>query len=63
MKMLVDDYRVNSQEWEHDSIDEYLDAMAAWTNDFSNCKYNDIDWDKIDYSIIAKILYMGKIYE
>ena len=32
MKMLINDYRENSQEWEHDSIDEYLDAMTAWVN-------------------------------
>ena len=63
MKMLINDYRENSQEWEHDSIDEYLDAMTAWVNDFSKCQYNDIDWNKIDYSVIARILYMGKIYE
>ena len=63
MKMLINDYRENSQEWERDSIDEYLDAMIAWVNDFSKCQYNDIDWNKIDYSVIARILYMGKIYE
>ena len=63
VKILVDDYRENSQEWEHNSIDEYLDAMAAWVNDFSKCENNDMDWKKIDYSIIARILYMGKMYE
>ena len=63
MKMLINDYRKNPQEWEHDSIDEYLDAMMAWVNDFSKCKYNDIDWNNIDYSVIARILYSGKIYE
>ena len=63
MKMLVDDYRENPQEWEQGSIDGYLDAMMAWIDDFSKCKNNDIDWEKIDYSIIARILYMGKIYE
>mgnify|MGYP003539413081 FL=1 len=63
MKMLINDCRENSQEWERDSIDEYLDAMIAWVNDFSKCQYNDIDWNKIDYSVIARILYMGKIYE
>ena len=63
MKMLINDYRKNPQEWEHDSIDEYLDAMMAWVHDFSKCKYNDIDWNNIDYSAIARILYSGKIYE
>lgn len=63
MKMLIDDYRKNPQEWEHDSIDEYLDAMMAWVHDFSKSKYNDIDWNHIDYSLLARILYSGKIYE
>ena len=63
VKILVDDYRENSQEWAHNSIDEYLDAIAAWVTDFSKCQYNDVDWKKIDYSIIARILYMGKMYE
>ena len=28
MKMLIDDYRKNPQEWEHDSIDEYLEGAS-----------------------------------
>ena len=35
----------------------------AWIDDSSKCPNNDMDWESIDYSIIAKILYMGKIYE
>ena len=53
LEMLIDDYRNHPQEWEHWSIDEYLDAMMAWIDDFSKCPRNDIDWEKIDYSIMA----------
>ena len=63
MEMLIHDYRENPHEWENGSIDAYLDAMMAWVDDFSKCQHNDIDWNKIDYSAIARILYMGKIYE
>ncbi|MBQ9779532.1 MAG: hypothetical protein IJW00_01170 [Clostridia bacterium] len=63
IQLLIDDYRKNPQDWEYNSIDGYLDGMMAWIDDFSKCPSNDIDWNKIDYSIIAKILYMGKIYE
>ena len=63
MKMLIDDFRENPQEWKQGSIDGYLDAMMAWIDDFSKSPNNDIDWENIDYSIIARILYMGKIYE
>ena len=63
MKMLIDDFRKNPQEWEQGSIDGYLDAMMTWIDDFSKCPNNDVNWESIDYSIIARILYMGKIYE
>lgn len=63
MKALIDDYRNNPDEWEHDTIDYYLDAIMAWIIDFSSCERNNIDWDKIDYSTIAELFFAGKIYE
>ena len=63
MKALINDYRNNPDEWENDTIDYYLDAIMAWIVDFSSCKRNDIDWDKIDYSVIAELFLAGKIYE
>ena len=63
MKALINDYRNNPDEWENDTIDYYLDAIMAWIVDFSSCERNDIDWDKIDYSVIAELFLAGKIYE
>ncbi|MBQ8747470.1 MAG: hypothetical protein IJZ08_06355 [Clostridia bacterium] len=63
IQKLIDDYRGNLQEWENKSIDEYLGAIRSWIEDFSVSEFNNIDWNKIEYSTIAKILYMGKIYE
>lgn len=60
---LVLDFRNNSNEWENQSIDLYLEAMLSWIEDFSSSECNDIDWNTINYSTMAKILYMGKIYE
>lgn len=63
LDQLIFDYRNNTQEWENTKIDLYLEAMQTWIEDYSSSEFNDIDWDKISYSTIAKILYMGKIYE
>ena len=49
-------------EWENNTITDYLGQMASWMDDASIS--NDIiDWDNVDYKTLAKILYMGKIYE
>lgn len=53
----------NSEEWENRTIDEFLNAIQSWIEDFSSSEFNDIDWGKVDYSLLARILYMGKIYE
>ena len=53
----------NSEEWENRTIDEFLNAMQSWIEDYSSSEFNDIDWGKVDYSLLARILYMGKLYE
>lgn len=63
LEKLILDYRENSQEWENTTIDLYLEAMQMWIEDYSAAETNDIDWNNINYSTMAKILYMGKIYE
>ncbi len=60
---LIANRRENPEEWENTTIEYYLEAMASWIEDFSTSKYNDIDWENVDYVTMAKILYMGKIYE
>lgn len=60
---LEEDYRKNPAGWDNTTIAEYLDAMKSWIEDFSDCQWNDIDWDHLDYAVMARILYMGKIYE
>lgn len=60
---LEKDYRINSREWDNTTIAEYIDAMKSWIEGFSTCEWNDIDWDSLDYTAMARILYMGKIYE
>ncbi|MBQ8603801.1 MAG: hypothetical protein IJ410_03020 [Oscillospiraceae bacterium] len=63
LNLLARDYVTNQPEWENKSIIDFIKAMSSWTEDFSASPANDIDWDSLDYKTLAKILYMGKIYE
>lgn len=56
-------FLTNSEEWENRTIGEFLNAMQSWIEDYSSSEFNDIDWGQVDYSLLARILYMGKIYE
>ena len=63
LHLLARDYVTNQTEWENKSVIDYIEAMAAWSEDFSISPANDIDWNKVDFKTMAKILYMGKLYE
>ena len=63
MAKLIDDYRGNSGAWENTSIDGYLASIMSWIEDSPSSEEGGIEWNKTDCSLIAKLLYMGKIYE
>ncbi len=63
LNLLAEDSKKHKEEWVNPTISDYLEQVAGWIEDFSECPRNDIDWAKIDYSVIARMLYMGKIYE
>ncbi|MCI8554009.1 MAG: hypothetical protein HFJ80_03585 [Clostridiales bacterium] len=60
---LAMDFRKYPDEWENRTVDLYLEAMLSWIEDVSSSEWNETDWGHIPYSDMAKILYMGKIYE
>lgn len=60
---LSEDYLLHQEEWENTSVSDYIEQIASWIEDFSKCPRNDINWENMDYSVIARIFYMGKIYE
>ena len=60
---LATDYTDNRDEWENQTISDYLEQIASWIEDYSISPANDIEWEKIDFKILAQLLYMGKIYE
>lgn len=63
LDILANDFKTNNGEWENKNIPDFLEQMGSWLEDYSECPGNDIDWDNIDYSVLARILYMGRIYE
>lgn len=63
LNLLSKDFVTNQVEWENKCVLDFIGAMSAWTEDFSASPANDIDWSKVDYKTMAKILYMGKLYE
>ena len=63
LAQLAADFQASPQEWENRTVDQYLEAMRSWVEDFSTSEYNDTDWSRVEYSIMARIFYMGKLYE
>lgn len=62
LNLLAKDSEENPQEWENTTISQYLQSIASWIEDWSS-RYGNEEFEKLDYSEMAKLLYMGKIYE
>lgn len=59
---LAKDAKEHPEEWANTTITDYLGQIASWIDD-GYIFEDKIDWEKLDYKALAKILYMGKIYE
>ena len=59
----VHDALLHPEEWENRTVPEYLEQVANWIEDFSESPANDIDWDNMEFRTLARMLYMGKLYE
>ena len=55
---LINDLKENKDEWENLSLEDYLSSINSWLEDTE-----DEFVEENIYSAIAKILYLGKIYE
>ena len=62
LNLLAKDSEENPQEWENTTISQYLQSIAGWIEDWSS-RYGNEEFEKLDYNEMAKLLYMGKIYE
>ena len=62
---MQEDKNNNDSEWENKSIESYLEAIASWVEDMDGY-YSNMNLSKpkdIDWSFIATLFYVGKIYE
>ena len=55
---LAQDNKDNHDEWQNMSIEDYLRSIAAWIRDHGNDEF-----EQLDFRELAKIFYVGKIYE
>lgn len=63
LESLEHDFTVNGVEWENNTIDGYLESIRAWLNDYSRKHSNEAKWESPDWSLVASLFYVGKIYE
>lgn len=59
---LSKDAKEHPEEWTNITITDYLGQIASWIDDCYMFE-DKINFEKLDYKVLAKILYMGKIYE
>ena len=62
LNMLAKDFEEKPQEWENATVPQYLQSIAGWMEDCDD-RYVNEKLDKLDYQELAKIFYVGKIYE
>lgn len=62
LENLANDYKENNEEWVNDSISDYLERIAAWIKDWGDSHGNN-EFEQLDFKELAKIFYVGKIYE
>lgn len=55
---LANDYLTNQEEWANTSVSDFIGQISSWIEDFLDCPQNDIEWEKINYKVLARILYM-----
>ena len=60
---LAEDAKEKTFEWKNTTISEYLESIAGWIEDTDEKSLYPVEWDKKDLKLLAKMLYMGKIYE
>ena len=62
LNALAKDFKDNSDEWQNQNIEDYLESIAAWIHDWTDLHGND-EFEQLDLKELAKIFYAGKIYE
>jgi hypothetical protein len=65
VELLITDLKKNSHEWSNNSLNEYLEGIASWTEDMDGYYINNnlpIP-ENVDWKVFANILIAAKMYE
>ena len=62
LNALAQDCKENHDEWQNGSIEDYLMSIAAWIKEWSDL-HGDVEFEQLDFNKLAKMFYVGKIYE
>lgn len=65
LDFLSKDRSKNKEEWQNNTIEDYLAAIGSWIEDMEGY-YENMNLpipDNENWSFIATLLYVGKIYE
>ncbi len=57
LRSLAKDFAENPDEWENRTITDYLESISAWVEDSVE------EPEQVDFKKMAKLFYVGKIYE
>ena len=60
LEALRNDFASNQETWENLNIDEFLESIGRWVEDYHR---NDINFEKPDWKTISAMFLMGKLYE
>ncbi|WP_212796271.1 hypothetical protein [Pseudomonas sp. St316] len=66
VEMLSRDYVRNRNEWQNDTLDQFLSGLSGFANDMDGCYKNmgeAVDVDKITWRIAAEMLIAATVYE
>ena len=63
LSLLAQDFQKHGEQWANHTVPEYLEQIASWMHDFSASPANDVNWSRLDFQLLARIFYMGKLYE
>ena len=65
LKLLIDDSREKSAEWDCKDIPQYLESIQSWIEDMDGYyENNNLEIpNNVDWELFATVFYVGKIYE
>lgn len=65
LESLLADLKQRPDEWENNTLESYLEAAAAWTNDMDGYyrNFNKPIPENVDWQVFANILLAAVVYE